>query len=177
MVKRISKLLGFILFFIISVMYLSPKENMYYFLEKELKPYGVVVSKENIEDRAYYLNINNLNVSYKEIESMLIDNSDFYIFVLYNQVSLTNIKIEKALSVFIPVNIESVNLYYSIFNPLNVIASAKGEFGELDASFNITENRLHLDLFPSKLMLKSYKNTLRKLKKTENGEYTYDKSF
>lgn len=139
--------------------------------------YGVIISEEKINDKGYYLSIDNLNISYKEIQSMLVDNVDIYIFTLYNKVSFHNIKLAKALSAFIPVNITNVDLHYSVFNPLNIMASAKGEFGEMRASFDISEYSLHLDLVPSKLMLKSYKSTLRNLKKVENGEYTYDKNF
>ena len=47
----------------------------------------------------------------------------------------------------------------------------------LDAKYNIAENSLHLDLKPSKIMFQNYKNTLSTLVKTENGEFTYDKTF
>lgn len=177
MVKKIFKSLGYLLFFILSVSYLSPKENMYYYLEQELKPHGVIISKENIIDELLYLNVDSLNVSYKEIDSMMINNMQFNIFALYNHIGLDDIKLAKALSAFVPVNITSVNIYYSILNPLNITASAQGEFGEMKASFNILEYTLHVNLLASKLMLQSYKNTLKNLTKTENGEYTYDKSF
>jgi hypothetical protein len=54
---------------------------------------------------------------------------------------------------------------------------AVGAFGEVDAVYSIVDNALHVDLEPSEIMLKDYKSSLNHLKKAENGEFTYDKTF
>lgn len=177
MVKKISKSLGYFLFFMVSLMYLTPKVNIYYFIEKELKPHGVIISSENVQDKAYFLDVENLNISYKEIQSVKVENLSCYIFAIYNKITVNDIKLASALGSFVPINIQKLNVEYSIFNPLNIVANASGDFGEAKASFNIAEYSLHLDLKPSKIMIKSHQNTLKQLKKTENGEYTYDQSF
>ncbi len=177
MVKKFFKSVLYFLFFIVSLMYLTPKVNIYYLLEQKLKPFGVIVSKEDLEDTGYNLNIENLHVSYKEIKSLKISKMECNIFAFYNSINIKDIELAKALSSFLPRKIKDVKISYSIVNPLNIFASAKGEFGDLEAEFNLSEFRLHLNLKPSKLMLHSYENTLNNMKKTQNGDYTYDQSF
>ncbi len=177
MVKRILSFFSYVLFFTVAVMYFTPKVSIYYLLEEQIKPYNIIVSSEDHVDSGFTLNLKNANISVKSIESATIDEIDMKLFVLYNVVNLKGITLSSTAKYFAPLNIENANIVYSIFNPLNVKAHSVGEFGELDATFNIAERTLHIDLLPSKEMLKDYKSTLKNLTKDENGEFTYDKTF
>ena len=54
---------------------------------------------------------------------------------------------------------------------------SSGQFGKAKLSFNIQDNKLHVDLKPSDNMLKNYKTTLKGLKKSNDGEFVYDKTL
>ena len=89
MVKKIAKFLAYAFFFMLVLMYLTPKVNIYYFLEEQLKPYGVIISEETLTDKGYGLKVENMDVSYKEIQSMKITRLDCNVFLVYNKVSFS----------------------------------------------------------------------------------------
>jgi len=171
MVKKIS------IFFLLALMYFTPKDSIYFLLEEKLKQVDVVISSEQVEDSGFILNITDADLSFKSISSAKINEVSITIFALYNSVSLNGITLSTTAKSFAPLNIESAKVVYSIFNPLNASIKAVGEFGELEGEFNIVNNTLHLELKSSQEMLKNYQNSLRKLSKTENGEFVYDKTF
>lgn len=177
MVKKLLRFLAYTLFFILALVYFAPKISVYYFLEEQIKPMGVVISSEELSDSGFSLNIENASVSFKSIESANVENTNIKIFGIYNSIGIKDIVLSSAASSFVPLKIASVDVAHSIFNPLNVNAEIVGEFGEAKLMLNILDRRVHIKLLPSKLMLKSYKNTLRSLKKDKNGEYIYDKTF
>jgi len=177
MVKKVVAFFAYFFFFIMALMYFTPKSSIYFLLEQQLKQRDVVVSSEEIVDSGFDFKIEHANVSFKSIESASISEITLKIFALYNSIDLKEIVLSSTAKSFIPLHVDSVVIIYSVLDPLNVNAYAVGEFGELNAKFSIVENSLHLDLKPSKVMLKNYKNTLRNLTKTENGEFIYDKTF
>lgn len=177
MVKKLTKFFGYSLFFLLALMYFTPKVSIYYFLETLLAPHAVVISSEEAVDRGFTLQINHANISFKAIESANIAEIDIKIFALYNVIHCKDITLSGAAQSFIPLHVEAATLKYSVFNPLNVVAKINGEFGEANVTFNILERALHLKVVPSDLMLKDYKNTLQNMSKNENGEYIYDKTI
>ena len=175
MVGRLSKFFGYTLFFLLALMYFTPKVSLYYLLESKLLEHSIIVDKETIIDNGLSLSIENASVNVKSIESAKIENINLKVFGVYNKVSLENIKLSSVAASMLPTDISSVDITYNIFNPLQVSAEAIGGFGEAKVSFNIPEMALHLDLKPSKKMLSSHRQTLRNLKKSKEGDYSYDK--
>ncbi len=177
MVKKLAVVFGFALFFLLALMYFTPKENIYFALESELKKYDVIISNEKINDSGFTLELNDAEVFFKSIKSADIKSVNIKIFGIYNSLSMSDIRLSEAASSFLPLNIEEVTITHSIFNPLNVNIYELGDDGELEGSFNIMEMALHIIFHPSELMLKEYKNSMRKFKKSEDGEYVYDQTF
>ena len=177
MVKKIIIFFAYTLFFLSALMYFTPKSSVYFFLEEKLEQVDVVISSEDIQDSGFALNIKNANVSFKSISSVDINEANIKIFAIYNSVNFKNITLSSTAKSLAPLKIESIEVVYSIFNPLNVTIHAIGEFGESESKFNIADKSLHLELKPSKVMSQNYKNTLKNLSKTENGEFVYDKTF
>ncbi len=177
MVKKIFLFFAYLLFFIAALIYFAPKSSIYYFLETQLKEYEVVVSSEEVLDRGFIFEITHANLSVKSIRSANITKTDIKIFALYNSIDIEGVTLSSTAKSFVPLHIENIHIEYSILDPLRVVGYAVGGFGEIDALFSIVEMALHLDLKPSKIMLKNHRNTLRNLKKDENGGFVYDKAF
>ncbi len=177
MVRKIATFFAYVLFFVLALMYFTPKTSLYHMMEKELKKYDVVISDEIVEDRGFSLDVNAPNIYVKNINSASIENINVKLFALYNSINVSNITLSSVAATFIPVNIDEVSITYSIFNPLNVTAEGSGGFGEASGTFNILERTLNLNVVPSPKMIKQYKNSMRKMKKNEDGSYSYDKSF
>ncbi len=177
MVKRISLFFAYSMFFILALMYFTPKKSLYFLLEGELKNYSVIISNEEVEDKGFTLELQNADFYMKSIKSANASEVNLKIFVLYNSLTFNDITLSNAAASFVPLHIDELSLSYSIFNPLNVKAYGIGEFGEAEATFNILDRALHLDVEPSQSMKKQYKNSMRQLKKSEDGGYSYDKTF
>lgn len=165
------------LFFTIALIYFIPKDSVYYFLEQKLKSHSVIISNEDVRDNGFSLNISDAIISLKSVDSAKISNVDIKIFALYNTIDVKDITLSSVAESFVPLHVKNVNIKYSIFDPLNITAVSSGDFGEAYANINIIDRVLHLNLKPSKSMLKDYKNTLKILKKSENGEYIYEKNI
>ncbi|QOY53911.1 hypothetical protein HUE87_08385 [Candidatus Sulfurimonas marisnigri] len=172
---KIGRFFAYFLFFTLAIMYFTPKVSVYYYLEQKLNSYSVIVSKEDVKDNGFGLSIKDAVVSVKTVDSATISNIEINLFTVYNTIDFKGITLSPVATSFLPLHVKSVNIKYSIFDPLNIKAVSVGEFGEVDSYFNIIDRVFHLNLKPSKIMLKDYKNTLKNLKKSENGEYIYEK--
>jgi len=177
MVKKFSKFLAFSLFFFIALILFMPKENFYFLLEKELQKFDVVVSEERLQERSLSLEIENLHITAKEVDSAVIERADVMLLGFYNSIFFEGIELSSIVSVYLPPKLESVKVKYSILNPFIVYVDAHGEFGEAQLHFSLLESQLQASVKPSKKMLKEYKKSMRMLQKDENGEYSYAKTF
>ena len=160
-----------------ALIYFTPKVSIYYFLEEELQKQGVIISAEEVVDSGFSLQISHANISYKGVDSAKVEFIEVNIFELYNSINVQDLVLSSAAESFVPLKINTVNVSYSILNPLNVVGGAEGDFGTLETKYTILENSVKLRLEPSKLMLKSYKSTLHNLVKSEDGGYSYVKTF
>jgi len=174
---KLSKLLAYVMFFILALIYFMPKESVYYYLEKELQKQKIILSDEEIIDNGFSLQLNNTKLSYDSIESANVENINIKIFLVYNSLSVSNVRLLDVASSFVPLHVDTINIKYTIFNPLNIVAESNGEFGQASAEVNILDRNISMVLKPSPLMLKKYRATLRNLKKNKAGEYKYEKTF
>jgi len=177
MVKKLLKFLSFTLFFLFALIVFIPKESIYYFGEKQMQAFDIVISNEKLTENVLSLDIENLNVSAKGVESAIIGKADITLLLFYNSLRFEKIKLSSVVEAYAPSNIEHIELTYSILNPLHVLVNAKGDFGEAHASVNLLERALHILMKPSKIMSSHYKKTLHFFKKSKNGEYVYAKNF
>jgi len=176
-VKKIGKFFVYLLFFIFALILFMPKSSLYYFAETELKEFGVLISNETLVESFSTLKVKNLDVSVKGIESVDIVSADFTLLGVYNNISFQNIKLSSIVEAYLPSKIEDMNIVYSLLHPLSIRAKAIGDFGEVNANFDLLELKLKADLKPSKLMLRRYRSSLHFFKKSKEGEYIYAKSI
>lgn len=177
MVKRFSMFFAYLIFFILALMYFTPKETIFYLLEKELKNHDVIISNETLSDRGFSLDVSDADIFVKSLKSANVQESNIKIFALYNSLTLSNITLSSAAASFIPLHVDELCVSYSVFNPLNVKAYSLGEFGEAELTFSLLDRALHIDIIPSDLMKQKHKNSMRQLKKSEDGGYSYDRTF
>lgn len=174
---RILKLVAYILFFILALIYFISKVSVYYYVEKKLEENKIVLSHETAIDSGLSLKLNKASISYKAIESATVKNIDIKMLLLYNSISAQDIELSSMASSFVPLHIKTLDVRYAFFNPLNIVAQASGEFGEASGRLNILDKNITILLKPSKLMLNQYRNTLNNFRKNKSGEYEYVKTF
>jgi len=174
---KIYKFFAYCLFFIAMLLFFLPKENLYYLLEQELAKKEVFISNEKLNEEIFGISLQDASVSYKGIEVAQVHKirGDFLLF--YNKISLQNIELSSLTASYFPSKVEDAVVIYSVLDPFVLQISAKGTFGILYGTYALQDGRLKIFLKPSKLFLKSYRRTLRYMKKSENGEYSYEKAL
>ncbi|MDF1878180.1 hypothetical protein JHD46_00850 [Sulfurimonas sp. SAG-AH-194-C20] len=177
MVKKLLKLFAYILFFIFALIVFVPKSSVYYLLEKNLKKFDVVVSKESLSESLFSLEADNLEVSVKGIEGGVVETANITFLLFYNNVSFRNIKLSSLVEAHLPSEIDRIDVTYTLFHPLVLVLHAKGQFGEINGEFNILKRDLNVTLRPTNTMLKKYKLSMKIFQKYKDGAYIYAKSF
>lgn len=174
---KFLKFLAYTLFFIFALILFIPKVSLYYYAEQKLAENKIIFSNETAVDSGFSLKLNHANLSYNAIESASVESIEVKLLLLYNSLSAENIELSSIASSFVPLHIEAIDVRYTILNPLNIIAHARGEFGKARASLNILDKNVTILLTPSALMLNKYKKILQNFRKNPNGEYEYVKNF
>lgn len=175
--KRIALYLLYTILFFGALLFFTPKESIYYFAEEQLKPLGVIIAHEEAVDHGFTLELTHIDLYVQKIKSAEIGSVRLGIFGLYNSASAADILLDKTFEAFFPPSIHRAELQQSLLDPLHINASAVGDFGEAEARVDLLERSVKVFLKPSRLMHTRYKSTLRQLKKTKEGDYSYDYKF
>lgn len=162
---------------IVVIMLLLPKINLYYQFEHEIKPYGIILSGEQLDDKGLWLNIKDATLYVKQIESAHAQNIDVIFLGLYNRIDLKKIALSSTFEQFVPTDIEHLRVRYSVLDPLHITVDAAGDFGTAQAKASLNERTIAVTLQPSKLMKTRFRSTLNRLKKDETGGYLYESRF
>ncbi|MFA5233627.1 MAG: hypothetical protein WC390_04430 [Sulfurimonas sp.] len=175
--KKIALFLLNIFVFTALMLYLLPKENLYYLLEQNLEKESLVFNNEKFKDKGLQFEVRDSVLFYKGIESAEIGKTRFDFFLLYNAVVFKGVKVSNIAQNFMPPYVNRVDFRYTIFDPLRIRGKARGEFGEADIFLHLLEKKIRVILLPSEIMLQKYKNSLKKFKKSEDGEYVYEQNI
>ena len=174
--KRLIKVIGYLVFTFIATIALLPKVDLYYKIERILKKEHIILSDEIPVDKMFSLNLKNITLYYNDIAIGNISNFNLLPFIFYNSLTIEDVKLDEALKVFFPEKINKIVVTYLMTDPINLHLTSKGKFGEVKGVFNLKTKRIHIVLIPTKYMKKNYANTL-KLMKSKNGQYIYDKTL
>ncbi len=175
--KKIALFLFYTVLFFGALLFFTPKENLYYFAEEQIKPLGVVIGYEETVDHGFTLEILHPKLYVQKIKSADIGSISVAIFGFYNAISVNNVVLDKTFEQFFPPLIKQIDMDNTLFSPLQFNAEAVGDFGEAKATVDLLERSAKIIVKPSKLMLSQYKNTLRQLKKSKEGDYYYEYKF
>jgi hypothetical protein len=174
---NILKYLGYLLFFIVMFLFFLPKENLYYAAQKEAQKYEIGIMDASRKETAFGLQIENVSLVYKGIEVAKIQKVESGLYLFDNTITAENVKLSSLVESYLPRDIKSIVVHYRLLQPLEVSFTAKGDFGVAKGVFDINKRDIRLHIKPSKIFLQQYKNSLKKLKKLENGEYSYEKTL
>ena len=174
---KIGRFSAYSLFFLLALMYLMPKASIYYFFEEQIKPYSIVINNESVKDSGLGLEITDAVVFIKSIDSAQIGSVEVDLFALLNTIDIKDVTLSSVAAAVMPLHIQELHIQHSILNPLEITVDGEGEIGVFHATFHLLDRLVNVNLKPSEDMLKNYKSTLTNLKKSENGEYVYEKTI
>ncbi len=176
MMKKIFKYTLYLSFFISSLFYFFPKENLYFYLEKNLAEKKVIISKEKIKEKPFSLSLKDSTIYYNNLELLNVKDIDITTYLLSNSVNLKKIKILEEFKNFVPQNIDYIDINHSIINPVIININSKGEFGKLIGKVDLIDRKVIISLTASNKMKSKYQKILRKMQLKE-GEYKYEYKF
>ncbi len=170
MVKRFFG--GFFLIIILLWLF-SPKQELYYFLEKALKEKHVIISNETVKDTWIGLKIDHADIYVEGAKVATNRELNFIFLFLYAQLSLKDLELDESLHSVAPKNIESFSATYSVLDPLNVILEGNGSVGEVAGTVALKDRKIEV-LFPKPKDLTTVKKFLKK--DAKKGWY-YEKTY
>ncbi len=177
MKKYILKPIFYFVFFVFITIVLLPKENIYYFVEKQLSPYKVIISNENTQDKLLSFIISDGNIYYDNIKFGTIGTLKLDTLLIYNVLNINNIIIDDAFKNFLPKKIENIQINYNIFkDPVNIHISSNGDMGEVNGMVSLMDRKIIINFHPSKIITQKYRSALRQFK-FQDGKYIYEYKF
>jgi hypothetical protein len=167
--QMVKRLIGGFFLSILLLWLLSPKQELYYFLEKELKKEGIIISNEKFTDRWYGFIIEDADIYVKGAKMVQVSKLELNIFFIYNVLKIEKIETNDAIHNVAPKQIEEAEIQYSILNPLKVDIDAKGSFGVAKGEVKLLDREVKI-LFPVVKDIKVFRKFLKK-DKTEGWKY------
>ena len=174
--KKLFKLLLYIVFFILITLILLPKNSIYNLFEQELSKQNIIISDEKREEKLLSLEIRDAKVFYQDIEASNIKNITFFSSLVYSKVEVNDVKLLQSLSSFFPPYIENIVFKHSVLDFKNIDISSSGDFGLLEGKVDLLNRSLVIKLEASNKMKKQYSRALKQMKLIE-GKYIYEYRF
>ena len=162
----------FILVFYFSFLLLSPKRELYYSLEKEIAKSGLIIDGEEIKETALGVELKKPTIIYEGIKAAKADMIKIVSMIAYSEISILNIKNDKAMSNIFPLLPTNVVIEHNIFSPYQLNIVAYGDFGTAKGIFDTKSMTLRMDIIKSN----NIENIRQYLKKDKNGWY-YEERF
>ena len=151
------KFLTIILSFFIGLIIFMPKENLFFTLQKELKKENIFINTKassNLID----LKLDNSKIFVNKINIANIESIKITPLLFFNKIDLKNIKID-----FNHLNIDNLNLTYSVLTPFNVDIKGSSNFATIKGFIDLKNRNMKIYLL--NLTNKTIKSFLKKDKK------------
>ncbi|MCK4440962.1 MAG: hypothetical protein KAU90_03090, partial [Sulfurovaceae bacterium] len=95
--QMVKKIIGGFFLLLIFLVIFSPKERIYYLLEKELAKNDIVISHEKFSDNLLGFTISDADIYVKDIKMAHIKSLDLYIFFFYNKLTIDSVHTDKGI--------------------------------------------------------------------------------
>lgn len=174
---KVAKFFAYSAFFIMMLYLFFPKENLYYKMQDIAVEYKVKVFENKIQENLFSLELLDGKLIYEGIEVARFQKADIMLLGFYNSVHVQSVTLSGFMKHFLPQKIEQIDVSYSLVHPLEIRFLLQGDFGTAEGYYEIKENKIIVNLHPSKVMQLRFKSSLREFKKLENGVYRYEKSL
>lgn len=177
--KMILKGFIYIIFFIALFIVFTPKENLYFYALDYLKQYKVEANHSDFKDNYIGFGIDDIKVSYDNIEVSDISKVDFKTYLFKTDLNIKDIEVDKSFTKFMPHGIKYATITHSIMDPLNIHINSKFTMGTCSGVVDLLNRVVILKLDVSKQFKSKYKMLVRNLKKSkEKGNiYVYEYKF
>lgn len=153
--QMVKRLFGGFFLLIIFLWLVSPKQELYFLLEKELEKNDIIISNEHFVDTWYGLKISDADIYVKGIKIATAQSLELQIFFLYNKLTVDNIKTEVE-----PKSIDTITAVFNVIKPYKVAIKSSGSFGSIAGGIYIMDKKLLLRVIEAK-NIKAFKKFLK----------------
>ncbi len=158
-----KRIIIFVFGLFIGVIIFMPKDNLYFTLQKYLAKEKIYINskiKSNLK-----LTLYNGTIYQNDIDFAYFKKIDIMPFLLYNNIKVKNLKIN-----FQNYKIKTLNITYSILNPVKIYISGKSSFGIISGEINLLKRFIRIYILNlSDVNLKTF------LRKDNKGYFYYAK--
>ncbi len=145
---RLVKYIALFLFtFLLALFFLTPKENLYYLLEKELLlKQDIIIDKEKFSSTPISARIEHATIIVHDIPVATITEAKFLSLIFYNQANIYDVEFNDLAKNYLQSNIDTIILKQNILKPFFISVSAQGDFGNAKGYIDLKKRLLHLDV-------------------------------
>ncbi len=156
---------------------IMPKNILYYKLESTIAKQQVYINGEKTKDILNLFYIDGAKIYYQDIKIANIKEMSFSLMILFNNIDIEGIKINRHLNEFMPREINDIHISHNIFSPTTINIDSIGNIGELKGHIDLLSKTLLIKLKPSKILKTKYNKILSMMKKDNKGGYVYEYKF
>jgi hypothetical protein len=155
-----------------GILLFTPWKELYFYLENQLKPRGIVLGGEKVEELPYGFRLLHPVIYLKGARVGTVRELTFRTLLFASDLKAEWVSVTESLQRFIPTNIDRIALRYVLWNPTYVSLHAEGTFGSARGELDLQKKRLFL-----KLEKVGEIKHLRPYLKKIDGVWTYEYSF
>lgn len=115
-----KRIFSFGVLLLLGVILFLPKSNMYYSAEKVLASMHLYLNGEEINERFFYLDIDNAIVQLDTMPIATIDHISFFPLIAFNRVSIEGVAFSGEFESLFPQGIDHIDLTYTLLHPFTV---------------------------------------------------------
>lgn len=156
----------YVVLFFISFIWFFPKDNLFFSVQDILSKNQIYLPSVKVEDKGYKLNIKDVKIYYNKMDIGSIENIDFFSFLVYNRIFLSNIKLN-----FQDLFIKKLNINYFIVSPFKISIVGDANFGKIDGFFDLKDKKGKIYILDIK------NNDIKSLLNKDKKGYFYAFSF
>ena len=170
--RLVKNIVVFIIALYIGAVLFMPKNQLYYFGEKQLKQYGVVIGNEELNNKLGSLEILHPVVYLQGLAVARVSKVKILPLIFMNKIDADSVELLNEAKKFIDIDIATLKINQSILKPYRVKIDAIGNFGIANGYADLKNRVVHIDITKAK----DINSIKRYLKKGEKGWY-YESKF
>ncbi len=165
----------YVLYILLIVIVMIPKEKLYFTFESILSQHHLFINNEEFTNRFLFFDALNGDVLLDNQEFASIESIRISPLLFINQLSLSNINFSPLYRNFFPGKIDSIVFTYSLLHPLSVSIDGEGDFGHCEGDFDLLDQKIRVVFEPTP-QLRRYPLLVNKLHQAKEG-LVYESNF
>jgi hypothetical protein len=174
--RRLLIVFGWLAVVGLLVVVFLPKASLYFLAERHLKPLGVVISGERVQDLGLGLRLKGGRLDYNDMHIADLNQSTLWLSFGYNRFELAPFELGSDLASLLPDRIERVRITHTLLMPHRIFLDAKGGFGQARGEVNLLDRNLSITLEAPGEIQRQYRQFFNQMRNTEEG-FVYELAF